>query len=233
MIIDLQNQKTMKKSIFIGSLMLLAVVTAFSGKPFEGVITFKITYPDSKFSESQLAMFPKVFTVSIKGDKSRTDLQMSGMNTVEITNYTEKTSVTLLNMMGQKYAIKKTSAEIDQEMAEEGTPSVEFSDETKTIAGYVCKKVVVTVNTDGIKSTFEGWYSSELGSKLANFNNPIYKDIDGMLLEFTMKNRDITMKFTATSVEKKGLAAKDFEVPSDYTITTQDELRSKFGGGNE
>jgi hypothetical protein len=41
------------------------------------------------------------------------------------------------------------------------------------------------------------------------------------------------MKFSATSVEKKSLAAKDFEIPSDYTLTTQDELKSKFGGGHE
>jgi hypothetical protein len=227
----------MKKIILISSVILFAILcnsgNAISGKPFEGVITYKITYPDSKFSESQLAMFPKVLTVSIKGTKSRTDLQMSGMNTVEITDYNDKTSVSLLNMMGQKYAIKQTTAEIEKKNAEEGETSVEFSDETKSIAGYTCKKVIVTVNNDGVKSTFEAWYTSELGSKLANFSNPLYKDIDGALLEFLMKNQEVSMKFVATSVEKKSLDAKDFEIPSDYTLTTQDELKSKFGGGNE
>jgi hypothetical protein len=158
---------------------------------------------------------------------------MSGMTTVEISDYTDKTSVSLLNMMGQKYAIKQTTAEIESKNAAEGTTTVEQSNETKVVAGYTCKKVVVTVNDDGAKSTFEAWYTSELGSKQANFNNPLYKDIDGALLEFLMKNREVTMKFTATSVEKKSLPAKDFEIPSDYTLTTQDELKSKFGGGNE
>jgi hypothetical protein len=227
----------MKKVSFIcGFLMLAALYSAGgppSGKPFEGVITFKITYPDTKFSESQLAMFPKVLTVSIKGSKSRTDLVMSGMNTIEITDYTEKTSVSLLNMMGQKYAIKQTTSEIESKLASEGKPTVVYSEETKVIAGYTCKKVVVTMNDDGVTSTFEGWYSNEIGSKLSNFNNPVYKDIDGAMLEFSMKNQDVGMKFTATSVEKKSLPAKDFEIPSDYTLTTQDELKSKFGGGNQ
>ena len=213
--------------------VLFSSNSAMSGKPFEGVITYKITYPDSKFSESQLAMFPKVLTVSIKGSKSRTDLSMSGMNTVEITDYIEKTSVSLLNMMGQKYAIKQTTAEIESKNASEGKATVVFSDETKTIAGYTCKKATVTMNNDGAVTTFEAWYTSELGSKLANFNNPLYKDIDGALLEFNMKNQEVSMKFSATSVEKKSLAAKDFEIPSDYTLTTQDELKSKFGGGHE
>jgi hypothetical protein len=213
--------------------MLLTTGSTMAGKPFEGVITYKITYPDSKFSESQLAMFPKVLTVSVKGSKSRTDLQMSGMNTVEITDYSDKTSVSLINMMGQKYAIKQTTADIEKKINEEGKTTVELSDETKTIAGYTCKKVVVTVNDDGAVSTYEAYYSSELGTKLANFNNPLYKDIDGALLEFSMKNREVSMKFTATAVEKKNLASKDFEIPSDYTLTTEDELKSKFGGGNE
>ncbi len=227
----------MRKVLVLCSVLMLAVFvsssSAISGKPFEGVITFKISYPGSKFSESQLAMFPKVLTVSVKGSKSRTDLQMSGMNTVEITDYMEKTSVSLLNMMGQKYAIKKTTAEIEKELAAEGAITVEEMKETKVIAGFTCKKVVVTVNDDGVKTTYEAWYTSELGSKLSNFNNPLYKDIDGALLEFLMKNQEISMKFSATSVEKKSLPSKDFEIPSDYTLTTQDELKSKFGGGNE
>ncbi|MDP1624092.1 MAG: DUF4412 domain-containing protein [Bacteroidales bacterium] len=226
----------MKKGLIICSILVFALLcnssNAVSGKPFEGVITYKITYPDSKFSESQMAMFPKVLTVSIKGTKSRTDLSMGGMSTVEITDYNEKTSVSLVNMMGQKYAIKQTTVEIESKMAEEGTTTVEYSEETKVIAGYTCKKVVVTSNNDGVKNTFEAWYTNEIGSKLANFSNPLYKDIDGALLEFLMKNQEVTMKFTATSVEKKSIQSKDFEIPSDYTITTQDELKSKFGGGN-
>jgi hypothetical protein len=227
----------MRRVILICSMLMFAMLfitgSTMAGKPFEGVITYKITYPDSKFSESQLAMFPKVLTVSVKGSKSRTDLQMSGMNTVEITDYTDKTSVSLINMMGQKYAIKQTTAEIESKNAAEGKTTVELSEETKTIAGYICKKVVVTVNDDGAISTYEGYYTSELGSKLSNFNNPLYKDIDGALLEFSMKNREVSMKFSATSVEKKSLQSKDFEIPSDYTLTTENELKSKFGGGNE
>ncbi len=227
----------MKKYLFGISFALFALLLTsgalIAGKPFEGVITFKITYPDNKISESQMAMFPKLLTVSIKGTKARTDLEMSGMNTVEITDYVDKTKIALINMMGQKYAIKQTSAEIEKEMAKEAKPTIVLSDETKVIAGYTCKKAVITVNDDGAKTSYEVYYSNELGSKMANFDNPLYKDIDGVMLEFLLKNRDINMKFTATSIEKKSLPAKDFEIPSDYTLTTQDELKSKFGGGTE
>ncbi len=227
----------MKKILFVCSFVLCAVLfssyQAMSGKPFEGVITFKITYPDNKISESQMAMYPKMLTVSIKGTKARTDMQLSGMNTVTITDYSDKTSVALVNLMGQKYAIKKTTADIEKEMEKEAKPTVVLSGETKVIAGYTCKKAVITLNDDGAVTTYEIYYTNELGSKMANFDNPLYKDIDGVLLEFFLKNHDINMKFSATSIEKKSLPAIDFEIPSDYPITTLDELKSKFGGGTE
>ncbi|MDD4552978.1 MAG: hypothetical protein PHP04_02180 [Bacteroidales bacterium] len=220
-------------SILVAFAAVIGYSGTFAGKPFEGVITFKITYPDSKFSESQLAMFPKLMTLSIKGNKSRTDMQMSGVNSVEITDYVNKTKVALINMMGQKYAIKQSTADIEKAMGDNPKPTVELSSETKVVAGYTCKKALVTVNEDGVKSTFEAYYTSELGTKMANFDSPVYKDIDGVLLEFVFSSKGINMKFTATSIEKKNLSAKDFEIPSDYTLTTQEELKSKFGGGGE
>ena len=225
----------MKKILFAFSILLCGLFfnayASVAGGPFEGVITFKITYPDNKLSESQMAMFPKVVTVSIKGSKARTDLQMSGMATVEITDYVEKTKVALINMMGQKYAIKQTAAEIAKEMEKEAKPTIQLTSETKVIAGYTCKKAIITVNEGSSKGTFEVYYTNDLGTKMSNFDNPLYKDIDGVLMEFSQKAQIGSMKFSATSVEKKGLSAKDFEIPSDYTLTTQDELKSKFGGG--
>ncbi len=226
----------MKKILSVFSFILITVLfisSAIAGKPFEGIITYKISYPDSKFSESQMAMFPKMCTVSIKGNKSRKDLEIGSMKTVEITDYIEKSSTTLVNMMGQKYAIKQTSTDIEKESAKEPVPTIELSSETKLVAGYTCKKALVTVNNDGVKTIYEIYYTNELGSKIANFDSPLYKDIDGVLLEFRINNHDVNMKFTTTSVEKKSLSAKDFEIPSDYTLTTPDEWKSKFGGGSE
>ena len=224
----------MKKSLlfipFLVAVCGIIPVHAWSGKPFEGVITYKITYPDSKYTESQMAMFPKMLTVSVKGSKTKTEISTSMGNQVDITDHVEKTKIALLNMMGQKYAIKQNADEIDKEAEKEPKGTVELSPETKTIAGYLCNKAVVTVEEDGAKTTFEVFYTSELGHREANFDKGMYKDIDGVMLEFTQKTPQITMKFTATSVEKKSISTKEFEIPPDYTITTMEELKSKFGG---
>jgi hypothetical protein len=224
-------KKVTRSVVFLAvTLTFLSAGLLFAGKPFEGVITYKISYPDSKFTESQLAMFPKLLTVSIKAPKSKTEISTSMGNQVEIVDYTDKSKVGLINMMGQKYAIKQTWEDIQKENADEPKSTVVLSPETKTIAGYVCKKAIVTVDDDGQKTTFEVYYNNEIGNAIANFDNPVYKDIDGVLMEYSMKTPQFTMKFSVTDVAKKSVSAKEFEIPADYTITTKEELKSKFGG---
>jgi hypothetical protein len=209
---------------------LFPAVTFAGGKPFEGVITYKISYPDIKATEAQMAMYPKVFTISIKGSKSRSEL-VTGMGPmVTITDYEAKTKVALMEMMGQKMAIKTTPEEIDKENADAPKVNVEYSSETKTIVGYLCKKAIVTTNEDGVKTTYTVFYTNELGGKGTNFDNPTYKDIDGVLMEFTLKTPQFSMMFTVTGVEKKSISAKEFDIPAEYKLTTAEELKSKFGG---
>ena len=219
------------KSFLTFILLFMVSAALVAGKPFEGVITYKISYPDSKFTEAQLNMFPKVMTVSIKGSKARTEMNVGGGVTIEIVDYVAKMKISLINMMGQKYAIKQTQQDIEKENADQPKGTVNVTNETKSIAGYTCKKAIVTTEEDGVKSTFEVWFTEELGGKEANFDNPIYKDINGVMLEFIIKTPQITMKLSTTSVEKKAVSAKDFEIPADYPLTTKEELKSKFGGG--
>lgn len=224
-------KKIIMKSSLTFILLFLVSATLVAGKPFDGVITYKISYPDSKFSEAQLNMFPKVMTVSVKGSKARTEMNVGGGTTVEILDYVAKTKVALINMMGQKFAIKQTKQEIEKENAEQPKGTINVTNDTKNIAGYNCKKAIVTSDEDGVKTTFEVWFTEEIGGKDANFDNPLYKDINGVMMEFIIKTPQITMKLSAISVEKKAVPAKDFEIPADYTLTTQEELKSKFGGG--
>ena len=224
----------MKKNILI--LLVLPVILlgftlpSVAGKPFEGLVTYKISYPGINLPAEQQGMLPKILTVSIKGTKSRTEIKTGMGNQIEIIDYVSKTKIGLIDMMGQKLAVKNTTDDIEKEMKDAGDVKVTLTDETKTIAGYVCKKAVITVNNDGVESKLDAYYTSELGGKISNFDNPYYKDIDGVLLEFSMKTEQFNMEFSATSVEKKTVSAKDFEIPEGYKEVTPDELKKMFGG---
>ncbi|MCX6285645.1 MAG: hypothetical protein NTY96_00845 [Bacteroidetes bacterium] len=216
--------------IFAFGLITPISANAGGGK-FEGVISYSITFPNSTLPAEQLAMFPKAMTLTVKGTNTRNESVSAMGNMVEITNFDKKFTVSLLNMMGKKLAIRKTLDEINQDISKEPKPSVQITNETKDISGYKCKKAVVTIEKNGKKNSFEIWYTNELGGREVNFGNPVYQDIDGMLMEFTFQERTLSMKYTVTKVEKKAVLDSSFEIPSDYTLTTEAELKNMFGGG--
>lgn len=226
----------MKKTATFISLILSFVFTtplfvqAGVGK-FEGVITYNISISGPNLSAELTAMFPKTMTLTVKGSDSRNEA-VSAMGTmVEITNYSKKLTITLMGMMGKKVAIKKTLDEVTKDMGNDPKPVVQMTGETKDIAGYKCKKAIITIDNKGKKITIDAWFTDELGGKELNWGNSVYRDIEGMLMEYSVVEQGMTMKYSAASVEKKAVSDSEFEIPADYTLTTEAELRSMFGGG--
>ena len=68
------------------------------------------------------------------------------------------------------------------------------------------------------------YYTPKIGNKSINFDNPFMKNIDGMVLEYEIKQGDMTTKFKAKKIEETNLSEKDFLVPEDYEKLTEEEL---------
>lgn len=222
----------MKKNLTF-SWLLLAIFALISfqtfAKEFKGVITYKITVEGSGVTEEMKTMMPKTMVMSIKGNKARSEMVMSMGKTVSITNGDDKSTITLMDMMGQKIAIQSNYDEIMKDMAESPEVKVEVTSETKDILGYSCKKAVITNTTDDTELIV--YFTEELGSKELNFDNPQFKDINGVMLEFEIPSEMFNMHFTAVSVEKKNVEDSEFTIPDGYQIKTKEEMKGMFGGG--
>jgi len=215
------------------SWLLLTVFVLFSfqtfAKEFKGVITYKITIEGSGVTDEMKTMMPKTMTMSIKGNKSRSEMIMSMGKTISISDGDNKTAITLMDMMGQKIAMQSNYEEIMKEMADSPEAKVEITSETKDILGYSCKKAVITIPEDDTELIV--YFTEELGSKELNFDNPQFKDINGLMLEFEIPNEMFSMHFTAVSVEKKNVEDSEFTIPEGYQIKTKEEMKGMFGGG--
>lgn len=228
----------MKKLISISGLLLAAVIifssAAYAGKkPFEGVITYKITYPEADLTPEVMNMMPKVTTSMIKGNMMKTMMSMGGMGKQStIINSEDMNSVTLLDMMGQKFAIVIPKEELMNEIGEFET-SVTYTDETKEVAGLACKKAIVAAKNTATGEEMEvvAWFTEKYEVGKINIDNPLFKDIEGLLLEFEIEQKGLVMKFTATDVKKKKINDSEFEVPEGYKEVTKEELQNMFGGG--
>jgi hypothetical protein len=114
-------------------------------------------------------------------------------------------------------------------------PKIEYLNETKTIAGYECKKAVITtVGKDKKEEKMEVWYSDK-------FENPnkegkgrgqgFMKGFKGLPFEFS--NAQGGMKFTmiAKAVSTDPIDDSKFNLSTDgYKMMTMDELKAMQGG---
>lgn len=200
----------------------------FSQNNFEGTIIFKIEYTD--LPEEMLSMkemLPKKMTTKIKGNKSHTE-QLSIMgNTITINDDSKKTSTSLISVLDKKIAITMTLAEIAREKAKLGNdapPQIDYSDDDKEIAGYICSKANVSI--DGTDELITVYYTKEIQS---NQTGEPFFGLEGFPMQYQVTSQGISMKITATSATKETIANADFEIPDDYTIMTAEEFQKSIG----
>ena len=223
----------MKKVTLALSLLMLSVINygAHATTPFEGVVTYSITFVGSGLPPEALAMFKGAETITyIKSDKCRVDMNMPMQSSSFIMDNKNKNIVSLMNIMGKKFLIKMNAADIKKEQETAPETTISYTDETKTIAGYKCKKAIVTIGGSG--KTMDVYYTDQLPT---NDIKPSYKGLKGFPLEYTINQGGMDMKFSAKSVSKISVADNKFDIPTEgYTVTTieglQKAMTEQMGG---
>jgi GLPGLI family protein len=229
--------KTMKSiSVFLlASALVLGLSMQASAqkgaKAFSGVIQYDITYPESgELDPAMSGQLPTAMTIEIFGHLSKTSMQMGMISQASIVDAKDKKSIALLDVMGQRFAIKQSAEEIDKQMAEMPKTTIKQIDETKEIAGYKCKKAEITSEED--ENPIIVYYTTDINGDYDNWGSGggVFKGINGQLMEYELNQNGIKMRFTAKSVTEKKFKEKDFLMPADYQEVTPEELRKMFGG---
>ena len=140
----------------------------------------------------------------------------------------------LMDMMGQKFNIKNTAADLADQKKKAGMViTVKPTTDTKTIAGYNCKKAIMTVKSNqSAEQTFDVYFTEDFDVSKFNFGNTL-PEVNGLALEFSMAQGPFSLKMVARSVKKENIAASEFAIPTDYKQVTTEELKTMFGGGGQ
>ncbi len=222
--------KKLTSILFILTLLIsLSVNAQKKAKPFTGVISFNISFEGRELEPNEKAQMPtEIKTYYGKDNLIRTD-QISAMGSVSsISNTATNESTVLFDMMGQKMAVKSTKKEYD-ESVKDLKYDVTYTDDTKTILGYKCKKAIVK-DKDGKEMTV--YYTQDINVNNPNANNPAFKDIKGVALEYTQPtaDEDLTLHLTAKEVKKSKVKKSMFTIPAGYKTITKEEFKSMIGG---
>jgi hypothetical protein len=197
-------------------------------KAFEGFISYSVT-PQGEVDASVAAQLPTEIIAYFKGDKTRLEQKTAMGSAIIIGNITTKEQVVLIDMMGQKMALKSTKEETEKAQAEIPKGTVTVGTETKTIAGYNCKKTDFT--QDGKTSTI--YITDEIDLTNSNWQTQ-YKDVEGVMLEYIQaagQEGDIKLLITAKEVKKEKVKDTMFTVPTGYQEMSMAEFKKMFGGG--
>lgn len=197
----------------------------------EGKITFEIEMNNAEeMNDQMLAMMPKEMTVFFKDGKSRGEMNMMGGKVISITDSKAGETVSCMDIMGRKQAIKTTKQDAEKEKSQMGEYDVKITDDTKEIAGYKCKKAIITFkNSQDKEGSMDIWFTNEL--EASNSEKYAWKGIDGYMMEFSVDQRGMAMKFTCTEVKKEAVSDDLFKIPEGYTVMTQEEAMKQLGGG--
>jgi GLPGLI family protein len=178
-------------------------------------------------NDQMLAMMPKEMVVYFKDDNSRGEMDMMGGKVITITDGKSGETISCMDLMGKKQAIKTTREDADKERAKMGEYEVKLSDETKELAGYKCKKATIVFKDVEKSEPIEIWYTKDL--EIKNSEKYSWKGIDGYMMEFSVNQKGMGMKFTCTDVKKQEVSDDMFKIPEGYTVITQEEMMKQYG----
>lgn len=201
----------------------------------EATLTYEITdiSSDDPNVNQQLAMM-KGSTMSILLMEGQQLTEMSMMNDMikqKMLMDVETGNMDMyMDAMGQKFKVNVPSKnKVDAEVE----PNIEyFKDDRKQIAGYDAYKAIIsTQQEDGQSMKLTTYITEDLkfaGDIIRNM--PGTNKLQGMPLEYTVNQPQMSMTFTATNVSKE-VDASAFEFDkSGYKEMTQEQLEQMGGG---
>ena len=173
----------------------------------ECTVTYKITGADAGTNKN-LQEASK--TLYIKGKVSRSDLTSSDFKQSVIYDAKSGTVVILKEVGSEKYKSVYTAEQWKKENKRFEGLKITTTSERKTILGYDCKKVIVSLK-DG--STYNMYCAAAIMPSTTE-NSYQFKDIPGFVLEYETSSGSEKITYTATMINFNPVPASKFEVPS-------------------
>ena len=207
----------LRNTLILAAATVLTASTVFAETLKEGRITFEISLPmmnGEEVDEQMKAMMPYESVQYYKGNKSRNEMKAGFGSTVTLMEQGKDTMILLMDMMGMKN-LRRMPLDDPKRKTSEQSPDIRYTEETKKVAGYTCKKAVITVKSEeGESVQLEAWVAEDLEVPVQG--HPDFKSLKGVALEFDFKMREMSMHMKATKVEKIPVSDDLFTIPEGY-----------------
>ena len=188
-----------------------------SGSVSEGVITYDISYPRPIEDRWMERLMPTEMEMQFKNNNINTELTF-GLGMIKIgyiTNTQDKHLHEMLKFMKNRKVSHRGIKQVDDLIAEIPSHKINMLPDTKSIAGFLCHKAEVSVDSPEDPYTYDLWYTEDIEINDPNWCTP-FKSIPGVLMEYRVERFNVIMHFTAVEVQKAKIEDSEFFVPKKY-----------------
>jgi len=217
----------MKRFFYAATALLLGWNTSAIAqkKLSEGTIAYDIVINTSS-NKPQAADFldGATSTVYLKGNKSRTEM-VSSLGTQSTIIDGSKNTITILKEYGdQKYLINYTPANWKEANQKSEKVDFTYTDETKTVLGYNCKKAIGKL-ADG--TTFTVWYATDLVPDNKDFQY-LNRALPGLAMEYESNVGNFKVTYTVAKINLSPVPAAKFDLPkSGFRVLSYEESKGQ------
>lgn len=212
----------MMKKIGIIILALIGSLFGTAQKTMsEGTIVYDVVVATGN-KEPQMAdaLDGAVTTVYLKGTKSRTDM-VSALGT-ESNIHDAKTgnAVILKEYSSQKLMITLTKENWEAKNKAYSNVTFDFSDETKVVNGYTCKKATAKMANG---KTFVVYYTTDIVIENKEYNHT-FKNLPGLAMEYEIEAGKTKIRYTVSKIDFNPVPVSKFDAPkTGYRVMTYEE----------
>jgi len=222
----MSNLKAFKYISFLFVLFLQTITTSCNNgssdkRITEGEIEYEIKYLDDIRANPLIAILPTRMKTIFKDNSTKSLIEGFMFKFAYITNHEKGQNITLFQIIDKKYSYLADTSEVPFGYHANNKIKIIFTDKEKTIAGLKCNHAyTVFTNTH---DTLEVYYTNEISIENPNCNNP-YKQINGVLMEFSVKMLGINMRFIGNSIKHKKVDTEIFNLPEGYNLVSKTEM---------
>ncbi|MCK9303232.1 MAG: hypothetical protein PHU62_07140 [Bacteroidales bacterium] len=212
------------KKLSLCILLLFSIIMLNAQEVFTGTIEYSISFPGMELDPMMKSYMPTSIIATYGNDALKIEQLSNAVSQTVIVKEEEKMTYILLSMMGQKFMIKQPMENTDNMLSNDST-EIEYTEETKTIQGYECKKCIISTTAEGTAVTSTCYTSSQIINPINKLSNANL-GVDIIPLEYEVETAGIKMLLSAKSIKKSKVKKSEFAIPDGYKEISMEDLQN-------
>ncbi len=195
----------------------------------EGTIEYALSFPGYDPNGLMAGMLPEKTLLTFTKEKQVAEVS-AGMGLFRTTMMVDNEARRMdyhMSMMGKRLVSHLKPRDLDLFNSDYGRPTILFTEDIDTIAGYPCRKALAVFNRME-QPEIELWYTDRINMRDPNWFGP-FAEVPGVLLRYDIVQNGIRMHLDAQRVTAGPVDEAKFSPKGDFQAVSAEVLHHELG----